>query len=300
MLNALMTEFVALFALTAMEIVLGIDNIVFISVASARLPLEQQARARWIGLLAAMGTRLLLLLCISWIMGLTVAAFQWDQILPASWIDAMKSKPTAQVVSGEPGTVPATTDAATEEKHADEEHKHSAHDEEAFQEFNVVSWKDLILLFGGLFLIRSSVIEIHHKMEGAHADPKAKGRATFGQVIFQIAMLDIIFSLDSVITAVGMAESIYVMMTAVVIAVGVMMIFAGTISEFVERHPTVKMLALSFLLLIGVMLVAEGAGTHINKGYIYFAMAFSLGVEILNLRMKAAAARKLAAAEKSH
>lgn len=263
MLDFLMVELVALLALTAMEIVLGVDNIVFISVVSAKLPREQQAKARWIGLLAAMGCRLLLLLGITWIIGLTHPAFTLTGIgIPESWFSGV-------------------------EGHAREE-------------MTNVSWKDIILLLGGLFLIRSSVIEIHHKMEGAHPSASDLKKITFGQVIFQIVLLDIIFSIDSVITAVGMVKSIWVMMTAVVIAVGVMMIFAERISGFVEKHPTVKMLALSFLLLIGVMLVAEGAGTHIDKGYIYFAMAFALGVEVLNLRMKAAAARKLAAAEKAH
>jgi predicted tellurium resistance membrane protein TerC len=149
----------------------------------------------------------------------------------------------------------------------------------------------LILLGGGLFLIRSSVLEIHNKIEGSHEEHARKARG-FWEVITQITILDIIFSLDSVITAVGMAESVWVMITAIVIAVGVMMIFAERVSAFVERHPTVKMLALSFLLLIGVMLVAEGIGTHIEKGYIYFAMAFSLLVEVLNLRAQAKAKRR--------
>jgi predicted tellurium resistance membrane protein TerC len=254
--NSLLHEIVALVALTAMEIVLGVDNVVFISVISARLPTEQQKLARQIGLLAAMGTRIVLLMFISWVVHAKEAIFTLDQLpLPADWETWLRSH----------------------------------------EEMNVFSWRDLILLGGGLFLIRSSVVEIHHKVEGQHDEHGVRGRVTFASVITQIAILDIIFSLDSVITAVGMAESLWVMITAVILAVVVMMVFAGTISSFVERHPTVKILALSFLLLIGVMLVAEGIGTHINKGYIYFAMAFALGVEFLNLRMKSRAARKKAA-----
>jgi predicted tellurium resistance membrane protein TerC len=237
-------------ALTAMEIVLGIDNIVFISVVSARLPEAERKKARQIGLLAAMGTRILLLLTLTWIMQLTHPIVSLSELgLPADWATWLR-----------------------------EEHRH---------ELNEFSWRDLILLLGGLFLIRSSVVEIHNKIEGAHDDHETARKVTFRGVIFQIAVLDIIFSLDSVITAVGMAESLWVMITAVVIAVGVMMVFAGTVSGFVEKHPTVKMLALSFLLLIGVMLVAEGIGTHIEKGYIYFAMGFALMVEVFNLRASA-------------
>jgi predicted tellurium resistance membrane protein TerC len=246
-------DLIALVALTAMEIVLGIDNVVFISVVSSRLPADQQKSARQIGLVAAMVMRILLLLSLTWIMKLTfpiVTLSEWG--LPEDWSTWLG--------------------------------KH--------EELNHFSWRDLILLVGGLFLIRSAVLEIHHKIEGQHDEHGSRGKVTFRQVIFQIALLDIIFSLDSVITAVGMAEAIWVMITAVILAVLVMMVFAGTVSGFVERHPTVKMLALSFLLLIGVMLVAEGIGTHINKGYIYFAMAFALGVEVLNLRMKAKAAAK--------
>jgi predicted tellurium resistance membrane protein TerC len=249
-------EIIALVALTAMEIVLGIDNVVFISVMSNRLPLAQQKMARQVGLIAAMGMRIVLLLSLTVIMNLTeplVTLSEWG--LPTAW-------------------------NAWLEKH---------------EEMNTFSWRDLIMLVGGLFLIRSAVLEIHHKIEGQHDDVAALRKVTFRQVIFQIVLLDIVFSLDSVITAVGMAEALWVMITAVVIAVLVMLVFAGTVSAFVEKHPTVKMLALSFLLLIGVMLVAEGVGTHIAKGYIYFAMAFALGVEVLNLRMKAAAARKAAA-----
>jgi predicted tellurium resistance membrane protein TerC len=253
--TTLLHDVIALIALTAMEIVLGIDNIEFISVVSSRLPEAERKSARQIGLLAAMGTRVLLLLTLTWIMQLTHPIFSLSQLsLPADWLEWL----------------------------------HNEHQ----KELNEFSWRDLILLLGGLFLIRSSVVEIHNRIEGAHDDHESAKKVTFRGVIIQIAILDIIFSLDSVITAVGMAESLWVMITAVVIAVGVMMVFAGTVSGFVEKHPTVKMLALSFLLLIGVMLVAEGIGTHIEKGYIYFAMGFALLVEFLNLRAMAKAARR--------
>lgn len=253
----MLTDAIALLALVAMEIVLGIDNVVFISVVTSRLPESQQRQARNIGLALAMIFRIGLLLTISYIMRLTHPAFHLHDFgVPADWFP-----------------------------------KHAGH-----SEIDAVTWKDIILLVGGLFLIRSSVKEIHHKVEGMHDEGVEPVKASFNSVIIQIVMLDIIFSLDSVITAVGMAENVWIMIAAVVVAVIVMMIFSGYVARFVERHPTVKMLALSFLLLIGVMLVAEGAGTHIDKGYIYFAMAFSLGVEMLNLRASAKAARRRAAA----
>ena len=216
--------------LTALEIVLGIDNIIFISILVGRLPKHQQARGRTIGLALAMITRILLLLSITWVMGLSAELFS---------------------IAG----------------------------------FGV-SGRDLILIGGGLFLLAKSTLEIHHSLEGAEEDRAAKGGATFLGVITQIAIIDIVFSLDSVITAVGMARSIIIMIIAVVIAVGVMLLFAGSISSFVERHPTMKVLALSFLLLIGVMLVVEGFHGHIPKGYIYFAMAFSVVVEMLNIQLR--------------
>ena len=216
-----LTDVIALLALVAMEIVLGIDNIVFISVVTSRLPESQQRQARNIGLFLAMFLRIGLLLTITWILALKSPAFSLTSLgVPGGWLGA---------------------------------------DEHVFREINEVSWKDIILLLGGLFLIRSSVKEIHHKVEGLHEEGVKPVVASFGSVIGQILMLDVIFSLDSVITAVGMVKQIWVMIVAVVIAVAVMMAFAGYVARFVERHPTVKMLALSFLLLIGVMLVAEGS-----------------------------------------
>jgi predicted tellurium resistance membrane protein TerC len=220
----------ALASLTALEIVLGIDNIIFISILAAKLPTAQQARARSLGLALAMGARIALLFSVSIIMRL-------DKPLFALWGHGF-------------------------------------------------SGRDLILVLGGLFLLAKSTHEIHEKLEGEGEVRSGGRKATFPGVLFQILLLDLVFSLDSVITAVGMADSIGVMAAAVVIAVIFMMLFAGPVSDFVHSHPTVKMLALSFLLLIGVTLMAEGFGRHIPKGYIYFAMAFSVLVEMLNLRMR--------------
>jgi len=217
--------------LTLMEIVLGIDNVVFIAILVAKLPAAEQKLARRLGLTLALGIRILLLLTISWIMGLT--------------------KPL--VTFGE----------------------------------SEISGRSLILLGGGLVLMFKATREIYEKVEAEpHDTERGKGRAVFGWVLFQILLLDIVFSLDSVITAIGMANQVSVMIIAMVLAMLVMLVSAGAISDFVERHPSIKILALSFLLLIGVMLVAEGMGTHMAKGYVYFAMAFSLLVEMLNMRYR--------------
>ena len=225
---------VALLTLTALEIVLGIDNIVFISILANKLPPEQRDRARRVGILAAMGMRILLLLGINWVIGLTQPLFE---------------------VLG--------------------------------QEF---SGRDIILIGGGLFLLAKATTEIHEGLEGGGHKPGEVPKAiSFRGVLIQIALLDIVFSLDSVITAVGMADEVLVMIAAVIIAIGVMLVAAGPLSRFVEEHPTVKMLALSFLLLIGMSLVADGLDLHIPKGYIYFAMGFSIFVELLNLRIRARA-----------
>ena len=249
---------ISLLTLTAMEIVLGIDNIVFIAILSARLPKEQQSKARKLGLLAALGTRLLLLLSLSWFMGLTTPLFHWTDLgIPESWVHSSTVDP--------PGSVAAIQ-----------------HD------IDGVSVRDAILLIGGLFLIWHSVQEIHEKIEGVGETRETSRVSTFSGVIARIAAMDIIFSLDSVITAVGMAKHLWVMVVAVVLAMLVMILFATRISNFVERHPTIKMLALSFLILIGVLLVAEGFGTPVSKGYVYFAMVFSLAVEMLNMRVRSA------------
>lgn len=241
-----------LVTLTAMEIVLGIDNVIFIAIVVGRLPAAQQKTARQLGLLAALVTRIGLLFALAWILGLDYSLFKLTDLgIPADWL---------------PGETP-----------------------EIRTKVNEISWRDIMLLVGGLFLIGKSTWEIHDKLEGDTETPTAQGVSRFVMVLVQIAILDIIFSLDSVITAVGMArrDQLWIMVTAMVIAVGVMLFFAGVIGRFVHRHPTVKMLALAFLILIGVMLLAEGIGKHIDRGYIYFAMAFSLGVEMLNLRMRA-------------
>lgn len=233
---------ISLLTLTLLEIVLGIDNIVFISILSGKLPAEKQKKARQLGLALAMITRILLLLSLSWVMSLTSPLFnigEWVSLDNQEWIGKL-----------------------------------------------AISGRDLILLSGGLFLIYKSTHEIHLKLEGEE-DVEGKAKVhSFTGVIVQILVLDIVFSLDSVITAIGMAEHVEVMIAAVVIAVLIMMVSANGISGFVNNHPTVKMLALSFLLLIGVSLFAEGLDQHIPKGYIYFAMAFSILVELLNLRMK--------------
>ena len=230
---------ISLLTLTALEIVLGIDNIIFISILAGKLPAEQQARARKLGLMLALITRVLLLLSLTWIMGLTKPLF---------------TLPMLQVG---------------------------------------VSGRDLVLLIGGLFLIWKSVREVHEKLEeeDGHATG-GRSRASFAGVIVQILLLDIVFSLDSVITAVGMADNVWVMIAAVVIALGVMLVFAGKISDFVNQHPTLKMLALSFLILIGVTLLGEGLHFHIPKGYIYFSMAFAFGVELLNLKLRSKQAKR--------
>lgn len=226
---------ISLVTLTAMEIVLGIDNIIFIAILVARLPLKDQAKTRNIGIALALVIRIILLFSISWIMTLTEPLFS---------------------VFGKG-----------------------------------FSGRDLILLGGGLFLIAKSTFEIHHKVEGdpEHAlpdDAKSKKQVSMGSMLIQILVLDIVFSLDSVITAVGMVSHVSIMVIAMVVAMVVMLLSAGKISGFVEKHPTIKILALSFLLLIGVMLVAESMGQHVSKGYIYFAMAFSLAVEVLNIRYR--------------
>jgi predicted tellurium resistance membrane protein TerC len=222
---------IALLSLTALEIVLGIDNIIFISVLVSRLPEHLRQRARMLGLGLAMFTRIALLLSLVWMMRLT--------------------EPLFAVLSYE------------------------------------VSGRDIILIGGGLFLLAKSVMEIHASLEGGEsAQPRAALRAGFVAVLVQIAIVDIVFSLDSVITAIGIADVIAVMVLAIVIAVGVMMFAAKPIGDFVDRHPTMRMLALAFLILVGVVLIAEGLGLHVPKGYIYFAMAFSVGVEALNLRLR--------------
>jgi predicted tellurium resistance membrane protein TerC len=227
---------IAFATLTVLELVLGIDNVIFISILSGKLPAEQQARARYIGLSLALGMRVLLLLSLSWIIGLTAPLFSLSSY--------------------------------------------------------EISGRDLVLIIGGLFLIGKSTHEIHGSLEGEEGEASKKIFSSFVSVIIQITLLDIVFSLDSVITAVGMvstqfgAAAIWIMIAAVVISIIAMMAFAGPIGAFVQRHPTIKMLALSFLLLIGVTLIAEGFHQHIPKGYIYFAMAFSVLVEVLNMRLR--------------
>ncbi len=221
---------IAFTTLTFLEIVLGVDNIIFISILSGKLPEAQQPRARRVGLLGAMLTRVLLLFTLAWIVKLTAPLFE---------------------VVGRP-----------------------------------ISGRDLILIGGGLFLLGKSTFEMHERLEGEQEHGTGRAAATFASVIVQIMLLDIVFSLDSVITAVGMVDNLWVMVAAVIVAIGIMMLSAESISAFVHKHPTVKMLALSFLLLIGMSLLLEGFGQHIPKGYIYFAMGFSVFVEMINLRIR--------------
>lgn len=220
----------ALGTLTALEIVLGVDNIIFISILVGRLPENQRNSARRTGLLLAMGTRLLLLFSIAWVVGL--------------------KNPLFSVLS------------------------------------HPISGKDIILLGGGLFLLTKATHEIHACLEGIEEKKQARATAGFGAVLFQIALLDIVFSLDSVITAVGLAQYISIMAVAIIVSVMIMLFAAKTVSAFVDAHPTIKMLALSFLILVGFTLIAEGFGVHVPKGYIYFAMLFSVSVEMLNMQMR--------------
>ena len=221
---------ISLLTLTVLEIILGIDNVIFISILAGKLPKEQQKRARQIGLFLAMFVRSALLLSITWIMSLKA---------------------------------------------------------DLFTVFGMgFSGRDLILLVGGLFLIAKTVTEIYEKTESAEAEGPNRKVTGFVSAIVQIVLIDIVFSFDSILTAVGLSDQVIIMITAVVISIGIMMFLAGAISDFIERHPSIKILALSFLILIGVLLVAEGFGEHIDKGYVYFSMAFALGVEALNIRIR--------------
>jgi predicted tellurium resistance membrane protein TerC len=251
---------VALLMLTGMEIVLGIDNIVFLSILVGSLPPERQKSARYVGLTLALGARMLLLLGIKHVLGLETPLFHLSSLgfVPHAWL-------------------------------------HSAR-------VNAVTGHDLVLFGGGLFLITKSVLEIHKKLEEAGGEGPEPGlkRApgSFAAAIVQIVALDLLFSLDSIISALGMVKEVWIMIVAMTIAVGLMAFFAGAVSRFIESHPTFKVLALAFLVLIGVFLIAEGMGTHIHRGYIYVAMAFSLVVEVLNTRVRSRRAKR--AAERSH
>jgi predicted tellurium resistance membrane protein TerC len=222
---------IALLTLTALEIVLGIDNIIFIAIQAGNLPAAQRDRARKLGLLLAVVSRIMLLFAIGWVVQL--------------------KHPIGTLLGHE------------------------------------ITWKDLVVIAGGLFLIQQATVEIHHKIEGQHHEQHGTGRVTtMSAMLVQVAIMDIVFSLDSVITAVGMSKQVPIMVAAVLIAVGVMLIFSGAIVRFVDYNPTIKLLALSFLLLIGVLLIAEGFHQEIDKGYVYFAMAFSLGIELLQMRAR--------------
>jgi predicted tellurium resistance membrane protein TerC len=248
---------VALLMLTGMEIVLGIDNIVFLSILVGSLPPERQKPARFVGLALALGARMLLLLGIRYVMGLETALFHLSSLgfIPDAWLHSTK--------------------------------------------VNAVTGRDLVLFGGGVFLITKSVLEIHKKMEAKDdedGDEPGKKRApgSFASAIAQIVVLDLVFSLDSIISALGMVKEVWIMIVAMTIAVAFMAFFAGTVSRFIESHPTFKVLALAFLVLIGIVLIAEGMGTHIHRGYVYVAMAFALVVELLNMRARSRRAKKAA------
>lgn len=228
----------SLLTLTFLEIILGVDNIIFISIVANKLPEKQQARARYIGLLLAMGFRILLLLTISWIIRLT---------------DPVITLPFIKQEGGEP--------------------------------FGI-SWKDIILILGGLFLIVKSTLEIHHKLEKAIVKETTPTYSSLKAVILQIVLVDAVFSFDSILTAIGLVDNVIVMIIAVIVSILVMMAFSGSISRFINRHPTLQMLALAFLIVIGVLLVAEGFHQKISKSYVYTAIAFSLAVELLNMRLR--------------
>lgn len=289
-MDHLVSGLIALVALAAMEIVLGIDNLVFIAILSGKLPDEQRPAARRIGLIVALVTRILLLLTLTWFMSAD------SPLHMAKGVGLLVIEPVDLSTQASP-PAGATPPAATPVAHDAHPRKHHPiYDLSPYSVLETVIWrfdqtsvKDLIILFGGLFLVGKSVLEIHHNMEPDH---KATGEpavaASFAFVIGQIAAMDIVFSLDSVITAVGMTtpDQLWVMITAIILSVAVMVLFANPVSEFVDHHPSLKILALSFLILIGVMLTAEGTGQHIEKGYIYFAMGFALLVELINIRVR--------------
>ncbi len=276
---------VALVALTLMEIVLGIDNIVFISILTSKLPLVQQSPGRRWGLLLALGTRILLLSLIFWIAHLDTPLITLSDYLPLDSVKENFHKKVSLRIPSKQEQADTSEPSAPMDDQAEAATATREFDQEAWEEFDGISVRDLILLVGGLFLIFKSVSEIHEQFEDKHGHQVIK-QPSFYAVLAQIAMMDIIFSIDSVITAVGIADELWIMILAVVIAILVMMLFANQVGRFVDQNPTIKMLALNFLLLIGVMLVAEGIGTPINKGYIYFAMAFSLLVEFLNIKLR--------------
>lgn len=269
---------IALLALTAMEIVLGIDNIVFITIVSGKLPKDQQPLARRLGLALALLTRLGLLFALFFMVhsqSLQEPIFKLTDLgVPQSLVERMSVTDTSDHIQ-----VPAEVMAEINRGHYDES--------------NGISWKDLILFLGGLFLVGKSVYEIHDEFGHKQEHEVSGSSQMFASVLIQIALLDVVFSLDSVITAVGMVDDVWIMVASIVMAVVVMLIFAEPVSRFVETHPTLKVLALSFLILIGVMLIAEGVGAHMDKGYIYFAMFFALIVEVLNISLRSKAPKDI-------
>lgn len=262
---------IPLLALTAMEVVLGIDNIIFIAILVGKLPKSMQPQARLIGLSVALMLRVVLILGIQWLMTLNTPLFHWTDLgVPVHWFE-----------------VQMETEFPLDELTPKQKQLIEAKQIKLKNDRNDVSGKDLILLLGGLFLIAKTTYEMHEKLEaGSSAGSQVKASSRFSIVVAQIVAIDLIFSIDSVITAVAMVPWVWIMICAMSIAMGFMLLFSGMISDFINRHPTMKMLALSFLILIGVLLVIDGLGTHINRSYVYFAMGFAFMVELLNMRMR--------------
>lgn len=274
---------VPLINLSLMEIVLGIDNIIFIAILVGKLPKELQARVRFIGLALAVILRVGLILGITWIMGLTSTVFQLDHLgIPVTWL---RPSPESLAIANKQEAEELLADLPDKDR-ATVERILEVKADRRFREANEITWKDLVLLAGGLFLVGKATFEIHDKLEGAeHVNRPIRHRATWF-VIIQIILIDLVFSLDSVITAVGLVKQVWVMILAMLLAVGTMIAFAGSISDFVNQRPSIKILALSFLVLIGVLLIAEAFGQKIDKGYIYFAMAFALVIELINMKIR--------------
>ncbi|MGN6547053.1 MAG: TerC family protein [Aureliella sp.] len=283
-MESILENLIALIALSAMEIVLGIDNLVFISILTSKLPIERQSAGRRLGLALALIMRILLLSTIFIISRATEPIVFLSDYFPVDGLQSyfmIEEGPPAGGHGAPAAHAPAADEAEPVKKVL------NVH---AWNEFNEISWRDIILIAGGLFLLYKSITEIHGEVEGHSEERQVNLRQpSFGNVLFQIALMDIIFSLDSVITAVGMVDVLWIMIAAVILAVAVMILFANQVGNFIAENPTVKMLALNFLLMVGIMLIADGIGTPIPKGYIYFAMGFSLLVEYFNMRMRRAA-----------
>ncbi|WP_437206427.1 TerC family protein [Planctomicrobium sp. SH664] len=282
-----MQVIISVVVLTALEIVLGIDNIIFISILCGKLPAHQREFARRLGLGAAMITRLLLLCSLKWIMGLTQPIIHLTDLgVPPSWVASGAVQAAPEIPHAQDGTAPTEIPLEGTSDNAVRPTPETETETRIVNEMDDVSVRDLILLIGGAFLVFSSIKEIRAMIHGSEDHRGVPEKISLQKVLVQIAILDIVFSLDSVITAVGLVDELWVMMAAVIAAVGVMMFFAGAVGRFVEQNPTIKVLALAFLIVIGSILVIESAGFHVGKGYPYFAMGFALCVELVNLKIR--------------